>query len=348
MFVDRAKIYVKAGDGGDGRVSFLREAYRPLGGPDGGDGGDGGSVWLIADPQLHTLMDLRHQVEFYAENGEMGGRKKCSGKGGKDFELRLPVGTQVFTDEGLIADLSEPGQRLCIAEGGRGGKGNYNFVTARNQAPRKATNGKPGVERNLLLELRLMADVGLVGLPNAGKSTLLSVLTAARPKIAPYPFTTLSPNLGIVRPTEYTSFVLADLPGLIEGASEGKGLGFEFLRHVERTRILLFLLDATSTDIKADLKILKAELKQWNPDLLKRPSLIVLSKKDLLPEGEPLPKGPWKHSISSATHEGIEELIKKLWLLLESAPIPKIFREPDDLPEPGKKAIESEFEDEWD
>lgn len=348
MFVDRARIYVKAGDGGDGRVSFLREAFRPLGGPDGGDGGDGGSVFLIADPQLHTLMDLRHQVEFLAENGEMGGRKKCSGRGGKDIELRLPVGTQVYTEEGLYTDLSEAGQRICIAEGGKGGKGNYNFVTARNQAPRKATLGKLGIERNLLLELRLMADVGLVGLPNAGKSTLLSVLTAAKPKIAAYPFTTLSPNLGIVRPAEYASFVLADLPGLIEGASEGKGLGYDFLRHVERTRVLLYLLDCTSADIKADLKVLKAELKSWNPDLLKRPSLIVLSKTDMLSEGDKLPKGPWKHSISSATHDGIEELIQKLWKLLESAPVPRVFREPDELPDSRSKRVETEIDDEWD
>ncbi len=192
-----------------------------------------------------------------------------------------------------------------------------------------------------------MADVGLVGLPNAGKSTLLSVLTAARPKIAAYPFTTLSPNLGIVRPTEYSSFVLADLPGLIEGASQGKGLGFEFLRHVERTRVLLFLLDCTSADIKADLKVLKAELKRWNPDLLKRPSLIVLSKTDMLPAGTPLPKGPWKHSISSATYTGIDELIEKVWALLETAPLPQVFREPDELPE-GTIAKHIETEDEWD
>ncbi|MCB1059144.1 MAG: GTPase ObgE [Calditrichaeota bacterium] len=348
MFVDRAKIYVKAGDGGDGRVSFLREAYRPLGGPDGGDGGNGGSVYLIADSQLHTLMDLRHQVEYSAVSGEMGGRKKCTGKNGADIEIKLPVGTQVYTEEGLFADLSESGQRICIAEGGKGGRGNINFVTSRNQAPRKATLGKPGIERNLLLELRIVADVGLVGLPNAGKSTLLSVLTAARPKIAPYPFTTLSPNLGIVRPSEYTSFVMADLPGLIEGASGGKGLGYDFLRHVERTRVLLFLLDCTSADIKADLKILKAELKKWNPDLLKRPMLIVLSKTDLWQEGEKLPKGPWKHTISSATHSGIEELIQRLWKLLEDAPTPRVFREPDELPEPPSKHIETEFEDEWD
>ncbi|MBK6765921.1 MAG: GTPase ObgE [bacterium] len=346
MFVDRAKIYVAAGNGGDRRVSFLREAFRPLGGPDGGDGGDGGSVYLIADPQLHTLMDLRHQVEFRAEHGEMGGRKKCSGKGGRDIELKLPVGTRVYTEDGLFADLSDSGQRVCVAEGGRGGKGNYSFVSARNQAPRKATLGKEGIERNLLLELRLMADVGLVGLPNAGKSTLLSIMTAARPKIAPYPFTTLSPNLGIVRPTEYTSFVLADLPGLIEGASEGKGLGYDFLRHVERTRVLLFLLDCTSEDMKADLKVLKAELKRWNPDLLKRPALIVLSKVDLLPEGAPPPKGPWKHVISSATNTGIEELIQKLWKQLETAPLPTIFREPEELPS-NVSVRREQSEDEW-
>jgi len=348
VFVDRAKIYVRAGNGGDGRVSFLREAFRPLGGPDGGDGGDGGSVYLVAEPQLHTLMDLRHQVEFKAEHGEMGGRKKCTGRNGKDIEIKLPVGTQVYSEEGLVTDLSEAGQRVCIAAGGKGGKGNYNFATPRNQAPRKATLGKPGAEHNLLLELRLVADVGLVGLPNAGKSTLLSVLTAARPKIASYPFTTLSPNLGIVRPSEYTGFVLADLPGLIEGASGGKGLGFEFLRHVERTRVLLFLLDCTSADIKADLKVLKAELKSWNPDLLKRPSITVLSKTDLLEEGAKLPNGPWKHAISSATHDGIEELIQKVWKLLEDAPTPRVFREPDALPESPSQPTEAEIEGEWD
>lgn len=329
-------------------MSFLREAFRPLGGPDGGDGGTGGSVYLVADPQLHTLMDFRHKFDFSAEDGAMGGRKNCTGRDGKDVEVRLPVGTQIYSEQGLLADLSEADQRICVAEGGKGGKGNQHFTTSRNQAPRKATPGKPGQEHNLLLELRLMADVGLVGLPNAGKSTLLSVLTAARPKIAPYPFTTLSPNLGIVRPTEYSSFVLADLPGLIEGASDGKGLGYEFLRHVERTRVLLFLLDCTSPDPKADLKVLKAELKSWNPDLLKRPTLVVLSKTDMWPEGEKLPKGPWKHSISSATSTGIEELIEKLWKLLEDAPVPRVFREPDELPEaPGAASVQPE-EDEWD
>ena len=293
-------------------------------------------------------MDLRHQVEFRAENGQMGGRKKCTGRDGQDVTIRVPVGTHVFTEEGVFADLSEAEQRICIAEGGRGGRGNYNFVTSRNQAPRKATLGKTGAERNLLLEMRLVADVGLVGLPNAGKSTLLSVLTAARPKIAPYPFTTLSPNLGIVRPTEYSSFVMADIPGLIEGASQGKGLGFDFLRHVERTRVLVYLLDCTSADIKADLKVLKAELKRWNADLLKRPSIVVLSKIDLLEPGTKPPKGPWKQAISSATQEGIEVFVAKLWKLLDEAPVPRIFREPEELPgKPGEK-IEREMEDEWD
>ncbi|MCC6476485.1 GTPase ObgE [bacterium] len=330
MFVDRANIFVKAGNGGNGIISFLREAYRPLGGPDGGNGGLGGSVFVVADPQLHTLMDLRHQSEYRAEHGAHGGRNKSTGRDGHDVTIRVPVGTRIFGESGLLADLSEPQQKVCVAQGGRGGRGNATYVTSTNQAPRKATQGKEGEERNLLLELKLMADVGLVGLPNAGKSTLLSVMTAARPKIAPYPFTTLSPNLGIVRPTEYSSFVLADIPGLIEGASGGKGLGYEFLRHVERTRVLVYLLDCASEDIKTDLKILKAELKQWNPDLLKRPSIVVLSKIDLL-EGPP-PKGPWKHNISSATQEGIEELIAKLGKLLESAPFPSMFREPEELP----------------
>jgi GTP-binding protein len=325
QFVDRAKIFIKAGDGGNGIVSFRREAYVPRGGPDGGDGGRGGSIFLEADPQLHTLLDFHYRSSFKAERGQHGSGSKSTGRSGRDLTIRVPVGTQVYDGSTLLADLTEAGQTIRVAQGGRGGLGNANFATPTNQAPRKATLGKEGEESTLLLELKLMADVGLVGLPNAGKSTLLSVLTAARPKIAHYPFTTLHPNLGIVRVGEYGSFVLADIPGLIEGASEGKGLGFEFLRHVERTRVLVYLIDATSEHPKDDLNVLKKELKEWNPDLVNRPTIVVMSRCDL-PDEPSKAKGPWKRQISSATGEGLEELVAEIWELLKTAPVPDVFR----------------------
>lgn len=339
MFIDRARIRVKAGDGGNGIVSFRREAFIPRGGPDGGNGGDGGSILLEADPHMHTLLDFHYRTEYKADRGAHGEGARRSGRKGADLVIRIPLGTRVFESSTLVVDFIEPHQRFVVAEGGRGGRGNSEFATSTNQAPRKSTPGKPGVERELLLELKLMADVGLVGHPNAGKSTLLSVLTSARPKIAPYPFTTLHPNLGIVRPTEFTSFVLADIPGLIDGAAEGKGLGYEFLRHIERTRVLVYLLDASSEDPKNDLRILKKELKKWNPDLVKRPSLIVLSKCDLLTE--PPAKGPWKLRISSATGEGLETLVQKVWKMLQDAPLPSVFRAPDHYSKPTQ-AMEDE------
>lgn len=327
MFVDRAKIIVKAGDGGNGVVSFRREAFVPRGGPDGGNGGRGGSVILEADPQLHTLLDFHYRTRYEAERGRHGSGSRSTGRSGADLIVRVPQGTRVYEDVELLADLTESGQQFIAAEGGRGGRGNAEFATPRNRAPRKATPGAPGPERALQLELKLMADVGLVGLPNAGKSTLLAALTAARPKIAPYPFTTLHPNLGIVRPSEYSTFVMADIPGLIEGASEGKGLGFDFLRHIERTRILVYLIDCTSDDPQADLKALKTELKKWNPDLAKRPGLRVLSKLDLCAE-TPL-RGRWDARISSATGDGLDALVDKLWGMLQTAPVPQVFRAPD-------------------
>jgi len=326
VFIDRARIRVKAGDGGNGVVSFRREAFVPRGGPDGGNGGGGGSVILEADPHLHTLLDFHYRTHFRAPRGAHGEGAKRSGRAGHDLLIRVPLGTRVYEGQELLADLVQPQQCFTVAKGGRGGRGNSEFATPTNRAPRKATAGKPGQERELLLELKLMADVGLVGLPNAGKSTLLSVLTSARPKIAPYPFTTLHPNLGIVRPTEFTSFVLADIPGLIEGAAEGKGLGFEFLRHIERTRVLVYLLDASSRQPRDDLKVLKKELRKWNPDLVKRPSLVVLSKCDLL-EGPP-PKGPWKLRISSATGEGLDRFVETIWTMLQVSPLPEVFRPP--------------------
>ncbi len=309
-------------------MSFRREAYVPRGGPDGGNGGLGGSVILEADPHLHTLLDFHYRTRYTADRGNHGEGARRSGHSGGDLVVKVPLGTRVYNGSDLVADLTEAGQRVTVAAGGHGGRGNAEFATPRVRAPRRSTPGQQGEERELQLELALMADVGLVGLPNAGKSTLLSVLTAAQPKIAPYPFTTLHPNLGIVRPSEYTNFVLADIPGLIEGASEGKGLGFDFLRHIERTRVLLFLIDATSTDPKADLRVLKAELKKWNPDLAKRPSLVVLSKVDLLGD-EPAPKSTlWKMKISSATNQGLPELVQRLWKLLLDAPVPEFFRSP--------------------
>jgi GTPase len=326
VFIDRAKIFVKAGDGGNGCVAFRREAYVPRGGPDGGNGGHGGSVILEADPQLQTLLDFHYRTRFAADRGAHGSGSRCSGRSGEDLLVKVPLGTRVYRDGDLVVDLTEPGQQHVVAQGGRGGLGNAEFKTATVRAPRKSTPGQPGEEFELFLELKLMADVGLVGLPNAGKSTLLSALSAARPKIAPYPFTTLHPNLGVVRVSEYAGFVLADIPGLIEGASDGKGLGFEFLRHVERTRVLVFMLDASSENPKEDLKVLKSELKKWNPDLAKRPSIVVLSKSDLI-EG-PVPRGPWKMRISAATGENLEELVSRVWDLLQTAPRPEVFRTP--------------------
>ena len=283
-FVDRVKIYVKAGDGGPGCVSFRREKYVPRGGPDGGDGGDGGDVILLADPQLLTLYDFYHQVHFRAENGRPGQGKKMKGRDGEDLILRVPVGTVVMDAETgeVLGDLTEPYQTLIVARGGKGGRGNAHFATPTRQAPRFAEPGKPGEERWLILELKLIADVGLVGLPNAGKSTLLSRISAARPKIADYPFTTLEPNLGVVKLPDGETFVVADLPGLIEGAHKGVGLGHEFLRHVERTRVLLFVLSVDREDLYADYQVLKKELKLYNPALLQKDYLIAINKIDLL------------------------------------------------------------------
>ncbi len=322
-FVDQVKIHVKAGDGGPGCVSFRREKYVPRGGPDGGDGGDGGDVILLADPQLHTLYDFYYQSHFRAENGRPGSGKKMKGRDGADLILKVPVGTMVKdaqTGE-IIADLTKPYQTLIVAKGGRGGRGNAHFATPTRQAPRFAEQGKPGEERWLLLELKLIADVGLVGLPNAGKSTLLSRISAARPKIADYPFTTLEPNLGVVKTSEGNTFVVADLPGLIEGAHTGVGLGHEFLRHVERTRILLFVLALDRDDLWTDYQTLRRELELYNPQLLNKEYLIAINKIDLyfsLKEVEkrierfPPEERERIFFISAVTGAGLEELLKAL------------------------------------
>jgi GTP-binding protein len=328
-FVDQAKIYVKAGNGGAGCISFRREKFLPKGGPDGGDGGDGGDVILVADPQIHTLYDFYYRVHFRAENGKPGMGKNMKGRDGEDLILKVPVGTVVKdakTGE-ILGDLTKPGQTLVVARGGRGGRGNARFATPTRQAPRIAEPGEPGEERWLILELKLIADVGLVGFPNAGKSTLLSRISAAKPKIADYPFTTLEPNLGVVRLFEGETFVVADIPGLIEGAHKGVGLGYEFLKHIERTRILLYVLDISrEKEVIKDFEVLKEELKLFNPLLLKKDYLIALNKIDLHPDFEKIkeivkffPEEERKkiHTISAVTGEGIPELLQAIWKKLE-------------------------------
>ncbi|ROR35109.1 Obg family GTPase CgtA [Inmirania thermothiophila] len=286
-FVDEVTIRVEAGDGGDGCVSFRRERFIPRGGPDGGDGGDGGSVYLVADPDLNTLADFRHQRRFRAERGGNGSGRNCTGRSGADLEIAVPVGTVVHDEDTgeLIGDLVAPGQRLLVARGGRRGLGNTRFKSSTNRAPREATKGTPGERRTLRLELRVLADVGLLGKPNAGKSTLLRALSAARPRVADYPFTTLHPHLGVVRVDPRRSFVMADIPGLIEGAAEGAGLGIRFLRHVARTRILLHLVDIGTQDeaaAAADAVAVAAELARFDPALAARERWLVLTKTDLL------------------------------------------------------------------
>ena len=290
-FVDEANIKVQAGDGGNGCISFRREKFIPFGGPDGGDGGFGGSVWLVADEGLNTLVDFRHQRSFKAKRGENGMGSQMYGKGGEDTTIRVPVGTMITnvdTDE-VIGDLTSHGQRMLVAQGGKGGLGNIHFKTSVNRAPRKATPGTPGEARELKLELRLLADVGLLGFPNAGKSTFIRAVSAATPRVADYPFTTLHPNLGVVSLGTDQSFVIADIPGLIEGASEGAGLGIQFLRHVARTSLLLHIVDVApidGSDVAAQVRAIEQELQKFNPELLERPRWLVLNKADMLAEDE--------------------------------------------------------------
>ena len=290
-FVDEANIKVQAGDGGNGCISFRREKFIPFGGPDGGDGGSGGSVWLVADESLNTLVDFRHQRSFKAQRGQNGMGSQMYGKGGDDHTIRVPVGTMITnvdTDE-VIGDLTAHGQRMLVAQGGKGGLGNIHFKTSVNRAPRKATPGTPGDVRELKLELRLLADVGLLGFPNAGKSTFIRAVSAATPRVADYPFTTLHPNLGVVSLGTDSSFVIADIPGLIEGASDGAGLGIQFLRHVARTSLLLHIVDIApidGSDVAGQVRAIEQELEKFNPELLERPRWLVLNKADMLVEDE--------------------------------------------------------------
>jgi GTP-binding protein len=342
MFVDNVKITIESGHGGHGNISFRREKYVPNGGPDGGDGGHGGDVIFVADTGVNTLTDFRYKKMFRADAGVNGGGSKCKGKNGSDLVMKVPVGTLIRygwdTDEkgspsGMVmADLNKPGERRVLAKGGRGGRGNQHFATPSRQAPKFSEDGKPGKAYQVTLELKLIADVGIIGFPNAGKSTLLSRVTKANPKIASYQFTTLSPNLGVVRHDFGRDFVLADIPGLIEGASEGVGLGFDFLRHIERTRMLLHVVDAARledelTPVEAIEKI-NAELAAFNPALLERPQVIAANKADL-PLDEILieelreyaaGKGWRVHLISAATSQGIDELMQGIAKMLETAP----------------------------
>ena len=287
-FVDYVTITVRSGKGGAGSVAFRRAKFEPRGGPNGGDGGQGGSVILEADPQLYTLLDLRYNRHHFAKNGQPGGGSNKKGGDADDIVLRVPVGTvaKEGETERVIGELTEPGERLVLAQGGRGGKGNAHFKSATRQAPRFAQPGEEGEERDVTLELKLLADVGLVGFPNAGKSTLVASLSAAKPKIADYPFTTLEPSLGVVSVEAYQSFVIADIPGIIEGAHEGKGLGTRFLKHIERNAVLLFVIPATSENPGEEYDTLLGELQAFNPDLLYKPRLVALSKIDLIAEDE--------------------------------------------------------------
>jgi GTP-binding protein len=331
MFLDRVKVWVRAGDGGDGAATFRKEAHVPRGGPDGGDGGRGGSVYLRVDPGQTTLRDFQYRHHFKATPGGRGTRARRHGKAGDDLILDVPPGTAILEDESgaLLADLVATGQQAMVARGGRGGLGNTHFKTATHQAPKHAQKGEPGEERWLRLELRLIADIGLVGLPNAGKSTLLAALTAAQPKIADYPFTTLEPNLGVMdlgdederRPT------IADVPGLIEGASGGAGLGHAFLRHVERTRVLVHVVDGSSRDPDWDLEVIRDELTAHDPALLEKPLLVAFNKLDLPAAAEAWPAFDRKHrgdgfdlvAISASTGEGLAELTARLAAILPSA-----------------------------
>ncbi|MBI3595139.1 MAG: GTPase ObgE [Nitrospirae bacterium] len=324
-FIDQVKIYLRAGDGGNGCTSFRREKFVPRGGPDGGDGGKGGSIVFEASPHLNTLIDLRYQQNYFVKHAEHGQGKKMYGKNSPDLVIPVPVGTTIkdFGSEEVLADLVAPGETFVGAKGGRGGKGNAHFATPTVQAPTFAEPGFPGEEKTLLLELKLLADVGLVGFPNAGKSTLISAISSAHPKIADYPFTTLTPQLGVVAWGDQKSFVVADIPGLIEGAHEGKGLGFQFLRHVERTSILLHLIDIsemTDEDPLESFQIIRNELECYHRDLTLKPFIVGASKIDIQESGEKLKKlqqfckkNQYDFlAFSAVTHSGLEPLIQLL------------------------------------
>jgi len=323
-FIDETIIHVKAGDGGHGCIAFLREKFRPNGGPCGGDGGKGGDIIFQSDKQLSTLQDLPKNHHYKAKRGEHGKGKNCHGRNGLDFIIKVPIGTIVkdLNTEQIIYDFKKDSESFVIAKGGNGGFGNARFKTKNNVAPKIANNGALGEEFSLSLELKVLADVGLVGFPNAGKSTLISKISNSKPKISDYPFTTLTPNLGIVKYHDFKSFVMADIPGLVEGASKGKGLGSQFLRHIERTKVLVFIIDANSDSINDDFNVLKNELLNHKPDLDKLPKLIILSKIDTINDTElnqkKLPNDIEIIKISSITGKNLENAIKSIAYLVES------------------------------
>lgn len=331
MFYDEAKIHVRSGDGGDGMISFRREKYVRQGGPDGGDGGHGGDVVFVATQHLNSLINFQHQKHHRAANGVHGTVQRMTGANGEDLRLEVPVGTIVRNAEtgDVLADLTAAGQEVVILAGGRGGRGNIHFANSRVQAPRVAERGAPGEEMWLTLELKLIADVGIVGVPNAGKSTLLSAVSAARPKIGDYPFTTLQPNLGVVALDDYETLVLADIPGLIEGASDGVGLGHDFLRHIERTRVLIHLLDGMATDPLQDYAMINDELARYNPELAGKPQLVLLNKIDLpdVQALEPLLReaitaaGQPFMAISAVTGQGVRPMLYEVKRMLEATPV---------------------------
>ncbi len=367
MFIDQVEIFVKSGKGGDGVVHFRKEKYVPRGGPDGGDGGKGGNVILEVKPTLNTL-NFRHKERFVADDGRPGAKQKMYGHAGEDLVIYVPPGTVVYelpdesTDEdipSLLGDLTHPGQRLTVCKGGRGGRGNVHFKSSTNQVPRTAEKGEPAEEKRLKLELKLIADIGLVGVPNAGKSTLLTALTNAKPRIAPYPFTTLEPNLGVAEIDDETTVVLADIPGLIEGASQGAGLGHEFLRHIQRTRVLIHLLDGLSTDPVADYSQINSELSLFDPNLGKKPQIVALNKIDQPEVQERLPeikkemkkRGVTLMTISALARTDVRELLLKavnkladLPPLEEIEPPMPVYRPEED---PREFAISREDDASW-
>jgi GTP-binding protein len=363
MFMDRARILVASGAGGDGVVQWRREKFIPAGGPAGGNGGRGGSVWLVATDDLNTLLDFRYNRKFVAEPGEKGGIKNMHGKAANDIEVRVPVGTVVYDakDGAVLADMSEPGMRWLAAKGGMGGRGNAEFATPTRKAPNFAEPGTPGETLELDLQLKLIADIGLVGMPNAGKSTLITAVSAARPKIADYPFTTLEPNLGVIRFGPGDNAVMADIPGLVEGASEGVGLGHEFLRHVERCRLLVHLLDTSGgfegRDPLDDFKLINAELARYSAELAARPMVVVLNKLDL-PEAQAnrerveaavKASGFDVFGISAATHEHLQPLLNYLHEKVKTLPPPQVF-EPTvrvAVEEPPEEATIAKENDVW-
>lgn len=351
MFYDKAKVFIKGGDGGNGCIAMRREKYVPEGGPWGGDGGRGGSIILVGDPGLRTLVDFRYHQHFKADRGQHGMGKNMHGRYGEDMVLRVPVGTVVRdADTGaLLADIVAGGQEVVVARGGRGGRGNARFATAQNKAPQMAENGEPGEERWLSMELKLLADVGLVGFPNAGKSSIISVVSAARPKIADYPFTTLVPNLGVVRVDQGESFVMADIPGLIEGAHQGAGLGHEFLRHTERTRVLVHVLDMATPegrDPLLDFEIINRELELYDPGLAKRPMLVAANKMDLPEAADNLARLKAKlgqtfeiFSVSAATGQGLDPLVFRLSEILKELPETPPLEEEEFVHSPGPRFV---------